>query len=212
MSIEFEFTAKHWQNCIDKMPLIAILRGVSHHEVRGVAECVIAAGFTALEVPLNSPEPFKSIELLAREFGDTAVIGAGTVLSAQDASRAIDAGSAVVIAPNLNPAVARVTLDGNAVYCPGVATPTEAFTAIEYGAVALKLFPAELISPAVVKAMKAVLPNTTDLFAVGGIEPNNMQAYLDAGVKGFGIGSALYKSGKSLADVEMSARLFTAAL
>lgn len=212
MSIEYEITVKRWQDCIDQMPLIAILRGVTHQEVLGVAECVISAGFTTLEVPLNSPEPLKSIELLAHEFGDTAMIGAGTVLSAKDASRAIDAGSAVVIAPNLNPAVARVTLDGNSVYCPGVATPTEAFTAIEYGATALKLFPAELISPAVVKAMKAVLPDTTDLFAVGGIEHGSMQVYLDAGVKGFGIGSALYKPGRSLADIEKSARLFTEAI
>ena len=137
--------------------------------------------------------------------------GAGTVLSADDVSKTIDAGGSLVVAPNLNKSVANAAVEAGAIYCPGVATPTEAFSAVELGAQALKLFPAEMITPAVVKAMCAVLPQDIDLLAVGGITPLNMQPYLEAGCTGFGIGSALYKHGKSVAEIERSAAEFTTA-
>ncbi len=201
-----------WKKSIEKMPLIAILRGVTPVEVVAVGRSLVEAGFTCIEVPLNSPQAFQSIELLVQEFGETITIGAGTVLSADDVSRTFDAGAKLIIAPNFNDSVAHASQAGNGVYCPGVATPTEAFTALDCGASALKLFPAELISPVVVKAMRAVLPLDVKLFPVGGICPANMTAYLEAGATGFGIGSALYKPGKSIDSVHAAALEFVAAI
>jgi len=202
---------ERWQCCIETMPLIAILRGITPEEVVPVGKALIDSGFSIIEVPLNSPQPFVSIRKLADEFGSSVVVGAGTVLSADDVSKTIDAGGSVVVAPNLNESVATAVVDAGVIYCPGIATPTEAFNAVGLGASALKLFPAELITPTVVKAMCAVLPQNINLLGVGGITPVNMQPYLEAGCSGFGIGSALYKPGKSIAEIERSAAEFVAA-
>ncbi len=201
-----------WEACIKQMPLIAILRGVKPDEVLAVGQFLVDAGFTSIEVPLNSPRPFQSIELLMREFGDSVIIGAGTVLTVDDVNQTFDTGAKLIIAPNFNDNVARAAQQGGGIYCPGVATPTEAFNALDAGASALKLFPAELVSPVVVKAMRAVLPANTSLFPVGGISPSNMTTYLEAGATGFGIGSALYKPGKSVDAIGTAAQAFVGAL
>lgn len=203
---------RQWQHSIGTLPLIAILRGLQPSEALDVGGVLVDAGFSIIEVPLNSPEPFQSISLLAKEFSEHAVIGAGTVLTGGQVEQTINAGGRLIVAPDLNEEVAaRVTqLESSsaAIYCPGVATPSEAFTAIRLGAKGLKLFPAEMLAPAVVKSLRAVLPVDTRLFPVGGINPGNLSAYLAAGANGFGIGSALYKSGKSMSDLKVSAQQF----
>lgn len=204
--------AERWQRCIEKMPLVAILRGITPEEVVPVGKALVESGFSIIEVPLNSPQPYESIGKLVDQFGGSIIVGAGTVLCADDVSKTIDAGGSLVVAPNLNESVATSAVDAGAIYCPGVATPTEAFKALEFGAQALKLFPAEMITPTVVKAMRAVLPQDLDLLAVGGITPVNMPPYLKAGCTGFGIGSALYKPGKSIAEIELSAVEFVTAV
>ena len=202
-----------WQQCVESLPLIAILRGLQPSESLQVAEVLIEAGFDIIEVPLNSPDPLQSITTLASAFGNDAIIGAGTVLTAEQVEQTVEAGGRLIVAPDLNEEVAhRVTqLATESIYCPGVATPSEAFRAIRIGASGLKLFPAEMITPAVVKSMCAVLPVGTRLFPVGGINPDNMSGYMAAGATGFGIGSALYKPGKSIAELKTSAVHFVRA-
>lgn len=202
---------RQWQRNISAMPLIAILRGLQPSEALQVGGALIDAGFTIIEVPLNSPEPLKSITALAKEFGEHATIGAGTVLSAEQVVQTTDAGGHLIVAPDLNEEVAQqvsLTPSPGVIYCPGVATPTEAFRANRLGASGLKLFPAEMITPAIVKSLRAVLPTDTKLFPVGGIGVDNMEAYLSAGANGFGIGGALFKPGKSIADLRQSAQQF----
>ena len=196
-----------WRQTFRAVPLIAILRGVSPKECIEVAQALFDEGFEVLEVPLNSPDPYESIGLLTAAFPEK-FIGAGTVLSVDQVARCVDVNCKLIVTPNFNPAVAREVKDADMIYCPGVATPTEAFMAIEAGAHGLKLFPAELVKPSVVKAMRAVLPQSTDLIPVGGIAPGNMGDFIDAGANGFGIGSALYKPGKTLSTIRESARLF----
>lgn len=200
-----------WHQAITNMPLIAILRGITPEEAVDVAEVLIDAGFLLIEVPLNSPTPYKTIEKLVLSYGEKAIVGAGTVLTPDQVTATIDAGGKLIVAPNLNPLVASAACSASTMYCPGVATPTEAFSALEQGAAAIKLFPAELIQPQVVSAMRAVLPPETVMLPVGGISPDNMQPYIGAGAKGFGIGSAIYKPGKSVSAVGDSARRFVSA-
>ncbi|WP_076997367.1 2-dehydro-3-deoxy-6-phosphogalactonate aldolase [Variovorax sp. KK3] len=193
-----------------QLPLVAILRGLSPAEAPEVGDAIVGAGFRLLEVPLNSPEPLRSIALLRERFPD-ALVGAGTVLDAQQVREVHAAGGQLIVAPNFNPAVLAEATRLGLLSLPGVMTPTEAFGALAAGATGLKLFPAELASPAVVKALLAVLPSDTRLLPVGGITPAGMQAWRDAGAAGFGIGSALYKPGKSAAAVRESAMDFVAA-
>lgn len=195
-----------------RCPLIAILRGVKPDEVEGIGEALVEAGFTLIEVPLNSPQPFDSIGRLAKRLGDRAVIGAGTVLRVADVAGVRDVGGTMIISPNANVDVIRASAAGGLVSLPGIATPTEAFAALDAGATALKLFPAEAASPAVLKAMRAVLPAGTHVLPVGGIAPDNMGPWRDAGAPGFGLGSALYKPGLAAAEVGARARAFIAAL
>ena len=206
---------RQWQHSVEALPLIAILRGLQPSEALEVGGVLVDAGFSIIEVPLNSPEPIQSISLLAKAFGEQAVIGAGTVLTGEQVAQTIDAGGRLIVAPDLNEevaaAVTRFKPSTGTIYCPGVATPSEAFKAIRLGATGLKLFPAEMITPAIVKSLHAVLPADISLFPVGGINPGNMSAYITAGANGFGIGSTLYKSGKSMADLKHSARQFVAA-
>ena len=194
-----------------QLPLIAILRGLTPAEAPAIGEALVRSGFAIIEVPLNSPEPFKSITALTRQFPQT-LIGAGTVLNVQQVKEVHAAGGRLVVAPNFNPAVVAQALALNMVVLPGVATPTEAFAALDAGAHGLKLFPAEMITPATVKALRAVLPKTAALMPVGGITPDNMAAYLAVGASGFGLGSALYAPGKSASAVQLQAEAFARAL
>jgi 2-dehydro-3-deoxyphosphogalactonate aldolase len=190
-----------------QLPLIAILRGLTPAEAPAIGAALVSSGFAIIEVPLNSPEPLKSIAALTQQFPQT-LIGAGTVLNAQQVKDVHAAGGRLVVAPNFNPAVVAQALALNMVVLPGVATPTEAFAALDAGAHGLKLFPAEMISPAAVKAMRAVLPKAAALMPVGGITPDNMAVYRAAGASGFGIGSALFKPRMAVAEVHQQALRF----
>lgn len=193
-----------------QLPLIAILRGLTPQEAPAIGQALVQSGFAIIEVPLNSPEPLRSIAALTQQCPHT-LIGAGTVLNAQQVKEVHAAGGRLVVAPNFNPAVVAQALALNMVVLPGVATPTEAFAALDAGAQGLKLFPAEMLSPATVKAWRAVLPPTAALMPVGGITPHNMAPYLAAGATGFGLGSALYAPGRSAPEVQGLAQAFVQA-
>ena len=193
------------------LPLVAILRGVRPEEVEDIGEALLDAGFNTIEVPLNSPEPLDSIYRLAARFADEAIIGAGTVLSAAAVEEGADAGGQLIVMPHSDAKVIRAAKANGLGCMPGVATPTEAFAALENGADALKAFPAEIIPPAAIKAWLAVLPPDTGLFPVGGIEPGKMKDYLASGARGFGLGSALYKPGQTAKETAERARAFITA-
>jgi 2-dehydro-3-deoxyphosphogalactonate aldolase len=193
-----------------QLPLIAILRGLTPAEAPAIGEALVSSGFAIIVVRRNSPEPLKSIAALTQQFPQT-LIGAGTVLNAQQVKDVHAAGGRLVVAPNFNPAVVAQALALNMVVLPGVATPTEAFAALDAGAHGLKLFPAEMISPATVKALRAVLPKAAALMPVGGIMPDNMAVYRAAGATGFGLGSALYAPGRSAEQVRLAAQNFVTA-
>jgi 2-dehydro-3-deoxyphosphogalactonate aldolase len=193
-------------------PLVAIIRGVTPEEAEAIGEAIFEAGIRIIEVPLNSPQPFASIERLARRFGDIALIGAGTVLEAADVGRVSDSGGRIVVSPNTFSPVIEATAAAGLVSLPGFFTPSEAFTALSSGATGLKLFPAEGASPAVVKGQRAVLPKEVPLLVVGGISPANMQPWLDSGAQGFGLGSGLYKPGQSALETASKARAYVEGL
>jgi 2-dehydro-3-deoxyphosphogalactonate aldolase len=199
------------QQLLAPMPLIAILRGMRPTEAIGIGAILIEAGFVAIEVPLNSPAPLDSIRLLAKAFGNQALIGAGTVQDPIDVDRVADAGGRLIVTPHGDPAVIRSAKQRGMLCVPGVATPTEAFAALAAGADALKLFPAEALPPAVIKAWRAVLPKDLWLLPVGGIRPDSMAPYLAAGANGFGLGSALFKPDMTRATVASNARAFAEA-
>lgn len=190
------------------LPLVAILRGLTPAEAPAIGAALVEAGFRILEVPLNSPRPLESIALLAGAFGGQCLVGAGTVLAPAQVAEVAAAGGRLVVMPHSDPAVIRAARDAGLRCAPGVATPTEAFAALQAGADALKLFPAEQLPPAVLKAWRSVLPAGTPLLPVGGITPERMAAYRDAGAAGFGIGSALYAPGVSAAEVARRAAAF----
>lgn len=174
------------------LSLIAILRGLRPENALEIGRVLVEAGFRVIEVPLNSPEPFRSIELLARELPQDVLVGAGTVLERGDVDRLREAGGRLVVMPHSDPEVIGTAKQAGLFCTPGVATPTEGFAALKAGADGLKLFPAEAIPPHVVKAWRAVLPRNVMLLPVGGIKPETMKAYLEAGANGFGLGSALF--------------------
>ncbi len=193
-------------------PLIAIIRGVTPDAVEAVGDALVEAGIRIIEVPLNSPDPLVSIERLARRLGDAALIGAGTVLTVDQVRQVADAGGRIIVSPCVNPQVIAATAAAGLVSAPGYFTPSEAFAALDAGAHALKLFPAEAASPAVVKAHRAVLPLDVPLVVVGGITPDAMAPYFAAGADGFGLGGALYRPGQTSAEVAAQARAFVAAI
>lgn len=194
-----------------RCPLIAILRGVRTDEVEAIGDALVENGFTLIEVPMNSPEPLASVRRLADRLAGRAVIGAGTVLTVDAVGAVAEAGGQMIISPNADPAVIAASAAAGLVSLPGIATPTEAFRALAAGATALKLFPAEGASPAVLKAMRAVLPGSVGVLPVGGITPDTMARWHEAGAAGFGLGSALYRPGDSADDVAAAARRFVQA-
>ena len=191
--------------------LIAILRGITPEETIAVSEALLSAGITMIEVPLNSPEPMLSIGAASRALQGRAAIGAGTVLTAKDADAVADVGGTFVVSPDCNEAVIARTLARGMRSYPGIFSPTEAFRAIGAGAHSLKFFPAEVLGPAGIKAIKAVLPAAIPLYAVGGANPENFDEFLAAGCTGFGIGSYLYKPGYTINEVAKRAFAVVAA-
>jgi 2-dehydro-3-deoxyphosphogalactonate aldolase len=197
---------------LDDCPLIAILRGITPVEAADVGHALLGEGFRVIEVPLNSPEPFKSIEVLQRHIGEQAVVGAGTVMTERDVVDVKNAGGSLIVMPHADFDVIGRAKAEELYAVPGIATPTEAFATLSAGADALKVFPAEMIPPAAVKAMLAVLPHGTRLIPVGGIGAGNILSYRVAGASAFGIGSSLYAPGKSAKDVATSARALLSSL
>ena len=196
---------------LTRCPIVAILRGVKPEEIDAIGDALAEAGVTVIEEPLNSPSPFESIRRLAMRHGERALIGAGTVLEAADVARVADAGGKLIVAPNFDADVVRAAKAAGLVSLPGVMTPSEGFAAQKAGADGLKLFPAEIIPPAVFKAWRAVFPAETLMLAVGGVGVDNIKSYADAGCSGYGIGSALYKPGRSAAEIGKLARMLVAA-
>jgi 2-dehydro-3-deoxyphosphogalactonate aldolase len=199
---------KQW---LARCPLVAILRGVKPDEVEAIGDALLAADIPVLEVPLNSPEPLESIRRLAARFGDRALVGAGTVTDPADCARIAAAGGRLIVTPHADPAVVRAAKAAGMVCVPGFFTPGEAFALLAAGADGLKLFPAEAASPAVLKAMLAVLPKGTAVLPVGGMDATTIPAWRAAGAAGFGIGSAIYRPGDDAAAVAAKARALRAA-
>ncbi|SNZ19250.1 2-dehydro-3-deoxy-6-phosphogalactonate aldolase [Cohaesibacter gelatinilyticus] len=193
-------------------PMIAILRGLELKNTPSVSDTLIEAGFRIMEVPLNSPDPISSIALIAERHGEKAIIGAGTVLTVDQVNAVADAGGRIIVSPNMNPDVGRAAVARGLYWCPGVMTPSEAFAALDLGAAVLKFFPAEMVPPGAIAAMRAVLPRKAIIAAVGGITPQTMAPYHAAGTNGFGLGSALYKPGYSLEEINERAKAFVDAL
>ena len=193
-------------------PLVAIIRGVTPDEAEALGDALFAAGIRIIEVPLNSPDPLASISRLARRLGDRALIGAGTVLQPEQVGQVRDAGGRLIVSPSTYVPVIEASVAAGMISSPGFFTPSEAFEALRAGAHALKLFPAEAATPAVVKAQRAVLPRDVPLIVVGGMTPANMGPYLDAGADGFGLGSGLYAPGRSIDEVASAAAAYVAGL
>ena len=197
---------------LTRCPLVAILRGVKPDEVLAIGEALEHQGVAIVEVPLNSPDPMASIARLAREFGDRLLIGAGTVMTAAQVSEIAASGGRLVVTPHADPVVTRAAKQHGLLAVPGFFTPAEAFAMLAAGADALKLFPAEAASPAVLRALRAVLPAGTAVLPVGGIDASNMAAWQAAGAAGFGIGSSIYRPGDSPETVAAKAHALIAAL
>ena len=197
---------------LDQCPLVAIIRGVTPEDAEAIGDAIREGGIRIIEVPLNSPQPLKSIELLAKRLGDRALVGAGTVIDAKQVEQVKAAGGRIIVSPDTNIEVVAASVAQGLVSSPGYFTPSEAFAALRAGAHALKLFPAEGASPSTLKAQLAVLPSGIPVLAVGGIKPDNMRPWLDAGATGFGLGGGLYRSGQSPADTLAKARAYVAGL
>ncbi|WP_424934421.1 2-dehydro-3-deoxy-6-phosphogalactonate aldolase [Amaricoccus macauensis] len=198
-----------WQRALSDNPLIAILRGLDPERAVEAASVLVDAGFRIIEVPLNSPQPLLSIERIAARHGENIVVGAGTVLNPEDVSAVVDAGGDIIVSPNMNPAVGARAEQLAAKWCPGVMTASEAFAALDLGAAVLKFFPAEMIPPKAISALRAVLPKQALVAAVGGITPQTMADYYAAGADSFGLGSALFKPEYDMAELNRRASDFT---
>jgi 2-dehydro-3-deoxyphosphogalactonate aldolase len=196
---------------LDRLPLVAILRGVTPDEVVPIAETLAEVGFAIIEVPLNSPRPLESIGRLHKRFGEEILLGAGTVMTAAQVREVADVGGRLIVMPHGDPEVVRAAKAAGMTCIPGIATPTEGFAALANGADALKLFPAELLTPAVLKAMRTVFPSATRILPVGGITPDSMAGYVAAGANGFGLGGALYRRGDRVERVATNALDFVSA-
>lgn len=197
---------------ISQNPLIAILRGLTAADAASVSDTLVDAGFRIIEVPLNSPDPLESIAAIAKRHGSQAIVGAGTVLTVDQVDTVADAGGQIIVSPNMNPNVGQAAIARGLYWCPGIVTPSEAFAALEIGASVLKVFPAEMVPPAAIAAMRAVLPKDAIIAAVGGITPETMPPYLAAGVNGFGLGSALFKPDYEIEEIDHRAKAFVEAI
>ena len=193
---------------LGECPLVAIIRGVTPDEVDAVGEAIFESGIRIIEIPLNSPDPLKSIEKLAKKLGDKALIGAGTVLKPEQVADVKKAGGRIIVSPDTNTEVIAAAVEAGLVSSPGYFTPSDAFAAIDAGATALKLFPAEGASPAVLRAHLAVLPGEVPIIVVGGVKPDNMRPWTDAGAAGFGLASGLYRPGQSAGETLDRARAY----
>ncbi|WP_134499756.1 2-dehydro-3-deoxy-6-phosphogalactonate aldolase [Microvirga pakistanensis] len=193
------------------LPLVAILRGLRPETAETIGLALVEAGFRIIEVPLNSPDPFRSIETLAKRLPGDVLVGAGTVLEAEQVDGVRDVGGKLIVMPHADLEVIRRAKEHRMICTPGVATPTEAFAALKAGADAIKIFPAESIPPAVVKAWRAVLPKEAIVLPVGGIKPDTMKPYVDAGANGFGLGSALFTPAMTVGEIARNARAFASA-
>lgn len=197
-----------WQT---ELPLIAILRGVTPDEAVAHVGAVIDAGFDAVEIPLNSPQWELSIPLILEAYGDRALIGAGTVLKIEQVDRLAEMGSKLIVTPNIQPALIRHAVNLGMIVCPGCATASEAFNALDAGAQALKIFPSSAFGPGYIKALKAVLPDDVPVLAVGGVTPENLAQWLEAGCAGAGLGSDLYRAGQPVERTAQQAAAFVQA-
>lgn len=204
-------TVQPVRHYLTPLPYVAVLRGITPEEIPAVGDALFDAGFRVLEVPLNSPRPFVSIAALAERYGERALVGAGTVLDVADVARVKAAGGHLVVMPHADVAVVRAAKREGMLCLPGVATLTEAFAALAAGADGLKMFPAEALPPAALKAWRAVLPRDTLVFPVGGMKPDNLAPYWAAGASGFGTGSNLYQPGAATAQVAAVAAAYAAA-
>lgn len=193
-------------------PIIAILRGITPPEAVPVAEALVEAGITTIEVPLNSPDPFVSIGAMVQALGDRAKVGAGTVLTVEDVGYVKEVGGQIIVSPNCDPDVIRATIAAGMESWPGVMTPTECFAALKAGATGLKIFPGSLLGPEGLKAIRAVLPKGTLVYGVGGASADNFAAWIRASADGFGIGTALYAPGLSVEEVRQRAQKIVVAL
>ncbi len=202
-------TLKHY---LDECPLIAIIRGVTPGEAEAIGEAIYESGIRIIEIPLNSPDPLESVERLAGRLGDRMLVGGGTVLTPEQVRSVQAAGGRLVVSPNTRPEVISATAEAGLVSCPGYFTPSEAFLALDSGATGLKLFPAEGASPAVLKAQMAVIPKDVPIIVVGGVSPDNMRPWIEVGPSGFGLGSGLYKPGRSPAETLEKARAYVEAV
>lgn len=197
--------AKMTDELTSRLPLFAVLRGLEVDRAADVGRVLIAAGFEILEVTMNSPAPLESIAAIARAVGPGALVGAGTVTSVEEVDAVVDAGGRLVVSPHCDPELIAYAAKRQLVVLPGVLSPSEIFAAIRAGASGVKIFPAEIMPPAGIKAVKAVLPPDVPVYVVGGIHADNMGSYLAAGAAGFGIGGSLFRPGKSLSDIERDA-------
>ena len=205
-------TLDHFLAKNNAMPLVAVLRGITPDEAVAVSDVLVASGVTVMEVTLNSPDPYESIKRMHDRHGDTIALGAGTVLKPDEVAKVRDAGGELIISPNLNVDVVAETVKQGMVSIPGCYTPSEAFTALDAGADVIKIFPADTLGIKFITGIKAVLPTGTRICPTGGVSVDNVDEFLDAGVTSMGMGSALYKAGKSLDDIRTSAEQFVAAV
>lgn len=199
-------------SALSQNPLIAILRGLTAEDAIPVSDTLVDAGFRIIEVPLNSPDPLDSIAAITQRHSSGAIVGAGTVLTVDQVAAVADAGGRIIVSPNMNPNVGRAAIERGLLWCPGIVTPSEAFAALEIGASVLKIFPAEMVPPPAIAAMRAVLPEDAIIAAVGGITPETMTPYLAAGVNVFGLGSALFKPGYGIEEIDQRAKAFVEVL
>lgn len=199
---------KDWEHALSEVPLIAILRGLKPDNAVSVADVLVDNGFRMIEVPLNSPDPLKSIEAISRKYGERIFVGAGTVTRPEEVVQVENAGGELIVAPNLNKAVGEAATSRQMIWCPGVLSPSEAFDALEHKAALLKIFPAEMVPAKAVKALRAVLPAEARMCMVGGVSPDTMAEYVEAGANGFGLGSALFRPDLDMAEIARRAADF----
>ena len=197
---------------LEQMPLVAILRGITLAESLDVVACLFEAGIRIVEVPLNSPDPLNSINLIAEKFSAQMLVGAGTVLNTEQVKNVAAAGGRLIVSPNTNEGVIQSATALGMICIPGAATPSEVFTALEAGANGVKVFPAEMLSPTIIKSWRSVIPTSSIILPVGGISTDNMRDYWQAGANGFGIGGSLFQPGKSIEAISASAQEFVLAV